>query len=131
MNDVVTFSVVLMAGILLGGFFFGGLWWTVQKGLTSKNPVLWFFGSTLLRLSAALAGFYFIAGNDWRKLLICLLGISHRTCRGDPAHAVAQERNPCTLVPTNLSFGSTASSSSMAPSSIPGALCWCSRWARN
>ena len=74
MNDVVALSVVLMAGILIGGFFFGGLWWTIQKGLTSKNPVLWFFGSTLLRLSAALAGFYFTAGNDWRKLLICMLG---------------------------------------------------------
>jgi F1F0 ATPase subunit 2 len=74
MNDVITLSVVLMAGILIGGFFFGGLWWTIQNGLTSKNPALWFFGSTLLRLSAALAGFYFIAGKDWRKLLICMLG---------------------------------------------------------
>ena len=74
MNDVITLSVVLMAGILIGGFFFGGLWWTIQNGLTSKNPALWFFGSTLLRLSAALAGFYFIAGEDWRKLLSCMLG---------------------------------------------------------
>jgi F1F0 ATPase subunit 2 len=74
MNDFVALTVVLMAGILIGGFFFGGLWWTIQKGLTSRNPVLWFFGSTLLRLSAALAGFYFIAGKDWRKLLICMLG---------------------------------------------------------
>jgi F1F0 ATPase subunit 2 len=74
MNDVIALSVVLMAGILIGGFFFGGLWWTIQNGLTSKNPALWFFGSTLLRLSAALAGFYFIAGQDWRKLLICMLG---------------------------------------------------------
>jgi F1F0 ATPase subunit 2 len=74
MNDVIALSVVLMVGILIGGFFFGGLWWTIQNGLTSKNPALWFFGSTLLRLSAALAGFYFIAGQDWRKLLICMLG---------------------------------------------------------
>jgi F1F0 ATPase subunit 2 len=74
MNDYVALTVVLIAGILIGGFFFGGLWWTIQKGLTSRNPVLWFFGSTLLRLSAALAGFYFIAGKDWRKLLICMLG---------------------------------------------------------
>jgi F1F0 ATPase subunit 2 len=74
MNDLITLSVVLVAGILIGGFFFGGLWWTIQNGLTSKNPALWFFGSTLLRLSAALAGFYFIGGKDWRKLLICMLG---------------------------------------------------------
>jgi F1F0 ATPase subunit 2 len=74
MNDVAAFSIVLMAGVLLGAFFFGGLWWTVQKGMTSKNPALWFFGSTLLRMSLAVAGFYFISQGDWRKLLVCLLG---------------------------------------------------------
>jgi F1F0 ATPase subunit 2 len=74
MNDVGALTVVLMGGFLIGAFFFGGLLWTVQKGLTSKSPVLWFFGSTLLRVSFALAGFYFMARGDWRKLLVCLLG---------------------------------------------------------
>jgi F1F0 ATPase subunit 2 len=74
MNDLGALSVVLMGGFLLGAFFFGGLLWTVQKGLTSERPVLWFFGSTLLRVSFVLAGFYFMAGGDWRKLLVCLLG---------------------------------------------------------
>jgi F1F0 ATPase subunit 2 len=74
MNGVAALTVVLTAGIAIGGFFFGGLWWTIQKGLSSKNPALWFFGSTLLRLSLALAGFYFIAGGDWRKWLVCMLG---------------------------------------------------------
>ena len=32
MTEVGRFSIVLMAGILLGAIFFGGLWWTVQKG---------------------------------------------------------------------------------------------------
>jgi F1F0 ATPase subunit 2 len=73
MNDFAVLLVAL-AGILIGGFYFGGLWWTVQKGLSSKNPSLWFFGSTLLRLSFALTGFYFIAHGDWRRLLICMLG---------------------------------------------------------
>jgi len=74
MNDVATYSLVLLAGILLGTLFFGGLWWTVQKGLTSNNPALWFFGSTLLRMGLALTGFYFVSSGDWRKLLVCLLG---------------------------------------------------------
>jgi F1F0 ATPase subunit 2 len=73
MNDVGALTVVLMGGFLIGAFFFGGLLWTVQKGLTSKSPVLWFFGSTLLRVSFALAGFYFMARGDWRKSLVCLL----------------------------------------------------------
>jgi F1F0 ATPase subunit 2 len=74
MNEIATFLVVLLSGILLGAFFFGGLWWTVQKGLTSHSPVLWFFGSTLLRTSFAVAGFYFTSRGDWRKLVLCLLG---------------------------------------------------------
>lgn len=74
MNGVAALTVVLIAGLAIGGFFFGGLWWTIQKGLTSKNPAFWFFASTLLRLSLALAGFYFIARSDWRKWLICVIG---------------------------------------------------------
>jgi len=74
MNDLASFSVVLLAGGLIGTVFFGGLWLTVQKGLTSEHPALWFFGSTLLRTGFALAGFYFIAQGDWRKILLGLLG---------------------------------------------------------
>ena len=54
--------------------FFGGLWWTVRKGVSSKQPALWFFGSLLLRMSIALAGFYFVSGGHWERLLACLLG---------------------------------------------------------
>jgi F1F0 ATPase subunit 2 len=74
MNDIVSFSVVLLAGGLIGTVFFGGLWLTVKKGLTSENPALWFLGSTLLRTGFALAGFYFISQGDWRKILLGLLG---------------------------------------------------------
>jgi F1F0 ATPase subunit 2 len=74
MNEVIFFSLALVGGALLGAMFFGGLWWTVRKGLTSDYAAVWFFGSTLLRTALALAGFYFIAHGDWRKLLVCLLG---------------------------------------------------------
>lgn len=74
MNEFAAFSIILTVGFLLGAFFFGGLWWTVQKGLTSQKPVLWFFGSTLLRTGIAVAGFYFTSHGDWRKIVFCLLG---------------------------------------------------------
>jgi len=74
MSDAGTLSVVLMAGVVLGAFFFGGLWWTVQKCMTSRNPGLWFFASMLIRLGFTVAGFSFISRDDWRKLLVCLLG---------------------------------------------------------
>ena len=74
MNNLVPLLGAVMAGATLGAFFFGGLWWTVQKGLTSNHPALWFFGSTLLRTSLVLVGFFFISAGDWKKLLACLLG---------------------------------------------------------
>jgi F1F0 ATPase subunit 2 len=74
MNELLQVVVSLIAGILLGAIFFGGLWWTVQKGLTAGQPALWFGASLLLRSAIVLAGFYFVAGPDWKRLLLCLLG---------------------------------------------------------
>ena len=74
MDEWLILSLALMAGVLLGAMFFGGLWWTVQKGVSSKQPAIWFFGSLLLRMSTVLAGFYFVSNGHWERLLMCLLG---------------------------------------------------------
>jgi F1F0 ATPase subunit 2 len=74
MNDTLTLAVVWVAGGVLGAIFFGGLWWTVNKGTSSSQPALWFFGSLLLRMSVALSGFYVVSGHHWERLLLCLLG---------------------------------------------------------
>jgi F1F0 ATPase subunit 2 len=74
MNEMLTLVLAWVAGGALGAIFFGGLWWTVRKGVSSKQPALWFFGSLLLRMSIALTGFYFVSGGHWDRLLACLLG---------------------------------------------------------
>ena len=74
MNEALGLAPAMVTGVLLGVMFFGGLWWTVRKGFSSKQPALWFFGSLLLRISLALAGFYFVSGGHWERLLVCLLG---------------------------------------------------------
>ncbi len=74
MNETLSLGPSLGAGVLLGSIFFGGLWWTVRKCVSSKQPALWVFGSVLLRMSAVLAGFYFIGRGHWERLLVCLLG---------------------------------------------------------
>ena len=74
MNETLTMALAWMAGGVLGTIFFAGLWWTVRKGISSKLPALWFFGSLLLRMSIALTGFYFVSGGHWDRLLACLLG---------------------------------------------------------
>ena len=74
MSELFQIVMVLLAGMLLGAIFFGGLWWTVQKGLSAKQPALWFGASMLLRSAIVLGGFYFVAGADWKRLLLCLFG---------------------------------------------------------
>ena len=74
MNDPLPLLLAGAAGLVLGAIFFGGLRWTVRKGLTARQPALWFLGSMLLRMGIALAGFYFVGRGDWRRLLACLLG---------------------------------------------------------
>ena len=74
MNETLTLILALAAGGGLGAVFFGGLWWTVRKGVSSKQPVLWIFGSLLLRGGLALTGFYFVSDGHWQRLLACLLG---------------------------------------------------------
>ena len=74
MNETLTLVLALVTGVLLGAIFFGGLWWTVRKGVSSERPALWFLGSLLLRTSITLTGFYFVSRGDWQRLLMCLLG---------------------------------------------------------
>ncbi len=74
MNDPLPLLLAGAAGLVLGAIFFGCLWWTVRKGLSSRQTAPWFFGSMLLRMGIALAGFYFVGRGDWRRLLACLLG---------------------------------------------------------
>ena len=74
MSEILALALALSAGVLLGVFFFGGLWWTVQKGVTSERPALWFLGSLLLRTGVILAGFYFVSQGHWSRLVACLVG---------------------------------------------------------
>jgi F1F0 ATPase subunit 2 len=74
MHEMVYLLPVLLGGVALGILFFGGLWWTVQKGVRSERPALWFFTSFLLRTGMALAGMYSISDGHWPRLLVCLLG---------------------------------------------------------
>ena len=74
MNEYLYIPAALITGLLLGFLFFGGLWLTVVKSLSSKIPALWFIGSFLLRTAIVLAGFYYIADGNIKRVLVCLLG---------------------------------------------------------
>ena len=86
----------LLAGGALGAVFFGGLWWTVQRGAASSTPTRWFIGSFVLRTATVLAGFYAVGAGQPARLLLCLLGfllaraVVLRMTRADPVAANAQ-----------------------------------------
>jgi len=63
-----------LAGALLGAFFFGGLWWTVQKITGSGRPYLLSVISFFVRTAVVLAGFYFLLSIGWPHLLAALFG---------------------------------------------------------
>jgi F1F0 ATPase subunit 2 len=89
----------MLAGGALGAVFFGGLWWTVQRGAASSTPTRWFLGSFVLRTVTVLAGFYAVGAGQPVRLLLCLLGfllaraIVLRLTRADSVAAPAQ-RSP-------------------------------------
>ncbi|MBU2945331.1 ATP synthase subunit I [Zobellia uliginosa] len=74
MNDLVITLLVLFGGSCLGFLFFGGLWFTSKKMLSSKKPVLWYLGSLFIRVGLTLLGFYYMGQNNFKYMLICLLG---------------------------------------------------------
>ena len=74
MNNFLLLALVLAAGLVFGAIFFGGLWWTVRQGVSSKHPARWFFGSMAVRMGIVLFGFYFAGRGDWHRLAACLAG---------------------------------------------------------
>ena len=79
MIEIISLLLVWCLGALLGGFFFGGLWWTIQKIVLSAHPALWLLTSLLLRMGLTLIGFYLVlsyelGGTQLQRLLVCLFG---------------------------------------------------------
>ena len=74
MPDTLIWIFTTLAGAALGAVFFGGLWWTVQRGAASPSPARWFIGSFVLRTAIVLTGFYFIGDGQLGRLGLCLLG---------------------------------------------------------
>ena len=74
MNELLLLARILLFGGLLGTFFFGGLWFTVKKGIDSRHPALWFMGSFLIRIGVTILGFYAVSQHHWERAVVCLVG---------------------------------------------------------
>ena len=74
MNETLKFAPAAAAGAFMGALFFGGLWWTIKRALSSPYAGLWFSASLFVRTVAALVGVYFLARGHAERLPACLAG---------------------------------------------------------
>lgn len=63
-----------LAGVGLGAIFFGGLWLTVRRTLSSSTLGVVLMAGFMLRVSIVLAGFYAISLGGWQRMIPSLLG---------------------------------------------------------
>ena len=75
MSDLLLLALAAIGGLALGLFFFGGLWWTVRRGVISRHPALLFTGSLILRLGVTVGGLWLLSGGDWQRLAAGLVGL--------------------------------------------------------
>lgn len=75
MTEVESLLVAAVLGLILGGLYFYGLWFTVRHLAQLSRPGLWLLASWIVRVGLLMAGVYLIAGGDWRRLVAALAGI--------------------------------------------------------
>lgn len=74
MIEFLVFAPKLIFGIILGVFYFGGLWLTLRHLSGSRQPALFALVSFLGRSAVCISGFYLIAKNSWYGLVFSLAG---------------------------------------------------------
>jgi F1F0 ATPase subunit 2 len=75
-DNSVQIIIVLLTGVGLGLFFYGGLWWTVSRSVDAPMAGILFGVSLLLRMGVVAAGFLLISHGSWVRALCCLIGFS-------------------------------------------------------
>jgi F1F0 ATPase subunit 2 len=73
-SSVMSLSLAVLAGLLLGLFYFGGLWLTVRRLPSSKRPGMLMLGSFTARLLITLCGFVLLMDGNWERIVACMAG---------------------------------------------------------
>ena len=55
--EIVDLFIGILTGITVGGFYFGGLWWTIRRMPNTNAPFSMYFGILMVRLLILLATF--------------------------------------------------------------------------
>ena len=72
--NALTITLALVVGVLLGVFYFGGLWLTVRRLPQSATAGLWLLASFVIRTAVVLISFFAISNGQWERIVACLVG---------------------------------------------------------
>ena len=67
-------AVTFLAGLGIGLWYFGGLWFTVHRLSTTRHPALLPLGSFLVRAMTSVWGFYVVMQGSGARLTASLIG---------------------------------------------------------
>jgi F1F0 ATPase subunit 2 len=68
-----TLFIALVTGLLVGAFYYGGLWFTIRAVVKSRRSwllIVSFWGRTAIALAVLLL----VTRGDWRNAIACLVG---------------------------------------------------------
>lgn len=70
---IIQIIISFLLGIILGIFYFGGLWLTVKQLAGANRPALLFVSSFMVRILIFTAGFYYAVTTGILQALICIV----------------------------------------------------------
>lgn len=74
MNQLILIGSGLAAGGFMGYFYFGGLWWTLERMRTQQHPYAMLILSFFIRSVLVTAGFYLLLKIRWELVALGVVG---------------------------------------------------------
>jgi len=74
MSELVNVLIAFCVGAATGGFFFGGLWWTVRQVTKARRPAWLFLVSFLVRAGSVGAILFLFFRHHGDRLAVALVG---------------------------------------------------------
>ncbi len=74
MDTMFILSLMFMAGLALGAFYFISLWLTLRSLAQTENRASLLLTSYVLRLAVVLTAFYFLMDGHWERLAVAMIG---------------------------------------------------------
>jgi F1F0 ATPase subunit 2 len=73
-NEIWPLAAAAALGLILGGAYFGALWWTIGRLPGTSRPTFWLAGSFIVRISLAMGAFYLLLLQGVSALAAALVG---------------------------------------------------------